>query len=857
MISDNTIVSEKNIEYLNEKIKNITELKFVESTGSQYVLTNYYPNQDTEIQIEFFTKDDSGCIICGGENWGVKEVGIWAHAISFGGHTDSYDSNPSKITYNRKYKIKATMDKTHFSKNEIVNSAYTSSNFSSPNPLTFFAVRRGGTVSEYISAKIYRLKIFEKKVLIADFIPAKKGQLIGFFENVEGVFYTSVGNSPLISGPEVLYDDAYQEIEYIEGNATNTKDGPYINTGNILNQDAMIIADFQYVNATNHISSAIFGSRSSSNTNCFGFMVRNESTTPNDNTLRWRFDYGTKQTAYPSSATKLDKNRQFVTAFKNELRLRDSTCLEADYVNFTCSNNLLLLAYYSSGNVDSCANAKLYCAEIYNSYKNQYFIPARRLSDNTIGMYELYEKKFYSNDSETGREFKYGDPVSSVTIYEDYESEDIPANLLTVSRIFEITKNDLFIDKPLSIKNLKYMYNEGFLGNPYSKYTQLEYVESNNSQYIDTDYIPSQDTIVELHCDIEYSSTAPLYGARESNNSSTYSYVLWALESSKYRYWHYGSSTDINISTSGKRYIKTDGYSGKFTVDQSTASYSKTQNKSPVPLYIFACNGIDGLDSRKVKGKIYKCAIKTGDTVEKIFIPAKRNSDGVSGLLDILHNVFYESKGDPWIPGPEIGIMPNFKIYGYDILEYAQSSSETYVDTKFTPNQDTRVTMEMQKVANTSNLSQYVFCSRYAGMPEYGLIKLANETRWRDGYAKERTFLSNGVNGASLTQRMIIDKNKNTTYIGHGTINHTYAEFSLPNTMAIYGCFEDGDGSMDYDIDMKLYWCRIYDNGILARNYYPAMRQSDNAVGLYDFVNEDFVLPMKGNLSAGEKLPIK
>lgn len=438
--------------------------------------------------------------------------------------------------------------------------------------------------------------------------------------------------------------------------------------------------------------------------------------------------------------------------------------------------------------------------------------------------------------------------------------EDIPANLATTSRLFELDRKSLYLDKPLSIKNLKYVYDQNLANrNPYADYTQLEYVEADGHQYFDTEYIPNQDGRVVLHFDSTSGSTAPLFAARQ-NASDSKSFVLWIITGTSYRI-DFGSQRleKRDITTTGRRCIVFDGYNNRVTVDQTSwnlGNYTFTSSRS---LYIFGSMESSGLDSRHPKGKVYLCNIFSGsgsEHMERRFIPAKRNIDGVAGLLDILNLKFYESLGEPWIAGPEVGPMPNFSISGYDILEYAQSSTETYVDTEFTPDQDSRVTMEMQKVANSTSNAQYIFCARYAAMPEYGILKPHNESRWRDGYARERTFLSNGIDGASLTQRMIIDKNKNVTHIGHGTVNHTYANFTAPNSMALYGCFEDGDGSIDYDIDMDLYWCRIYDNGKLIRNYYPARRQSDNVIGLYDFVNGKFTIPIKGTLSCKYTIPV-
>lgn len=435
----------------------------------------------------------------------------------------------------------------------------------------------------------------------------------------------------------------------------------------------------------------------------------------------------------------------------------------------------------------------------------------------------------------------------------------VPANLATIARYFEYEKKNLYLEKPINVARLKYFYEQHMLRrDPYAEYTQLEYIEANGNQWIDTGYYPNQDTKVILHCDLPLVSAAPLFGARDELNGSQ-SYILWAINSA----FRFDYRADINslsgVSHTGRRVILADGSANKIQIDQKTYELGNYTFSVPNTLYIFGLMENQGLDERHPSGKIFLCDIFSGsttDSMERRFIPAKRNSDGVAGLLDILNATFYTSLGEPWIAGPEVGPMPNFLISEYDILEYAQSSTETYVDTDFIPNQDSRVTMEMQKVANSSSGAQYIFCSRYSSMPEYGVIKPNKETRWRDGYAKERTFLNNDINGASLTQRLIIDKNKNVTYIGHGTVNHTYTSFVTPNTMALYGCFEDGDGSINYDIDMKLYWCRIYDNGTLVRNYYPVKRKSDNKVGLYDFINNQFVLPIRGTLIAGGKIPI-
>lgn len=528
----------------------------------------------------------------------------------------------------------------------------------------------------------------------------------------------------------------------------------------------------------------------------------------------------------------------------------------AENINFTSPTkefNFILFGYTRYDGGQDLHSERLYEFSVFeNEEIIAQLIPVKRKTDNAIGMLDLVTEKFFSN-SGTGA-FVMG---PEIPFRNDYENKS--ANLATVARLFKLEKQNIYLDKPLSISNFKYFYDRNLANqNLYSKYTQLEYVEGDGAQYIDTGYYPNQDTRVVLHCDLNVSETAPIFGARTAFSGSQ-SYTLWAINGA-YRFDYQAQNYTLNdVSSNGRRFILTDGYSNRVLLDQKTYNLGNYTFSVPNTLHLFALMENQGLDSRHSSGKIYLCNIFSGsgtNHMERRFIPAKRNSDGVAGLLDILDATFYESLGEPWIAGPEVGPMPNFSISGYDILEYAQSSTETYVDTEFTPDQDSRVTMEMQKVENSTTTAQYIYCSRSSKLPEYGIIKPGGAVRWRDGYANERTFLSNDINGASLTQRMIIDKNKNITYIGHGTVSHNYTNFTTPNTMALYGCFEDGDGSIDYDIDMRLYWCRIYDNGILIRNYYPVKRQSDNKVGLYDFVNDSFSIPIKGTLSEGSKIPI-
>ena len=163
--------------------------------------------------------------------------------------------------------------------------------------------------------------------------------------------------------------------------------------------------------------------------------------------------------------------------------------------------------------------------------------------------------------------------------------------------------------------------------------------------------------------------------------------------------------------------------------------------------------------------------------------------------------------------------------------------------------------MNMEKTSKDTNGSEYIFCSRYSNNPAYGILKRENVTYWRDDYNNDRTNCSMSNN--SLTQkRTYIDKNKNSTKIGKISVNHSYSSFTLPNELVLMGCLENGTDYGYYTSNMRIYWCQIYDNGTLIRNYFPMRNKNTGKAGLYDFVNDTFIEPYGNDVIAGPTIAI-
>lgn len=182
---------------------------------------------------------------------------------------------------------------------------------------------------------------------------------------------------------------------------------------------------------------------------------------------------------------------------------------------------------------------------------------------------------------------------------------------------------------------------------------------------------------------------------------------------------------------------------------------------------------------------------------------------------------------------------------GYKRLEYIQSSGTQYIDTGFIPNQDTRIDIDAIPLSVTET-------GDGSGFIPYGAGVSSNNRAFEcysslSQYEFNYDGQSNFVGSSAVGQRLQISHNKNNvSLIVNGgtpiTINFTYRAFTAPYTMTLFAIHR----SSPLRGFMKLYSCKIYDNGTLIRDYIPCQKP-DGTIGLWDDVNSVFY----GNAGTG------
>lgn len=179
-----------------------------------------------------------------------------------------------------------------------------------------------------------------------------------------------------------------------------------------------------------------------------------------------------------------------------------------------------------------------------------------------------------------------------------------------------------------------------------SEFVALEYlgIESNGGPYIDTGFILTPDT--ECEVDMQYTSTPNnnswMFGSYQVNKQTTLGYTQGTI-------WLQVGGANTGLALDNNRHVYKATHTN-FLIDGVVQSGQPNwSNTVQSNVRLFYIN--DGSPSNNCK--LYSCKLWNNDTLVRYFVPAKRVSDGVLGLLDVVNIVFYTNTGSGSFVGGE------------------------------------------------------------------------------------------------------------------------------------------------------------------------------------------------------------
>ena len=382
-------------------------------------------------------------------------------------------------------------------------------------------------------------------------------------------------------------------------------------------------------------------------------------------------------------------------------------------------------------------------------------------------------------------------------------------------------------------------------------YTQVEYIESSGTQYIDTGIMPNTNTSISVDFKMESSAASQfVYGCRTSSYTNNFILLISSANSS-FRSGFGSELLSFSISDLTSRY-KAFHSKEKCQIGTNELVHSGADFTSTLPMYLFCANE-DGTAKYFSSMKLYTCKIYDGENLVRDYVPCK-NGD-VIGLYDIANDTFYENAGTGTFTmgtSEYTGIARKIKKgyisienftpralpSGYIQVSYLESTGSQYIDTGFTPNQDTKLIMKVM-ATTTEN------AATSGGFVPYGSSDSSTGNAyecytWNSNqeanYNGQRATLSTAIKDKELI--LTQDKNVFSLIASDGTTmsnTFTYNIFTAPRTMLLFATHR----STPLKGKQKIYNCQIYDNDILIRDYVPCIN-SEGIAGMYDMINSLF-----------------
>ena len=179
-----------------------TYLDYIETNGTQYINTGFYPNQDTRVICEFMYRGGTEVYGCRATT-SVRNFSLRAASSAWQvSYRNGYSSVPGIASDTTKWHI-ADQNKNVFSIDGNFGLEFEYTNFTCTQPFAIGAIY-GASEMYYGDGRFRGCKIYDNGVLVRDLIPCKDADgNLGMYDTVNAVFYGNAGSGEFVTGAEI------------------------------------------------------------------------------------------------------------------------------------------------------------------------------------------------------------------------------------------------------------------------------------------------------------------------------------------------------------------------------------------------------------------------------------------------------------------------------------------------------------------------------------------------------------------------------------------------------------------------------------------------------------------------------
>lgn len=406
-----------------------TELEYIESSGTQYILVDYEINNNIKLECDFqFTELISGqnnIIGLGNGNYnrftfGFSQTPRFLVGLGENFYLEATDYYTRKLyTLDAKNKIAKCNDEEFTFTGTFNFGALTKKDL-----ILFARYSTAGVLDAFCKGKLYSAKYYDNDVLVRDLVPCKNSSnVVGMYDLVSESFFGNDGTGEFIGGrpvEKIVYNKvasvvgqgrlpiAYQEVEYLESSGEQ-----YINTGIKATTSTGMDIDFAYTEISSDASAGVSGIYQGTAPRTDTFFISSISGKTNSYIELFHRGISFNTQITPQALTEYNVKINWLNDGKanfNDSKITNvgsNQVIAKDIVIFGRLNN--------ANNTYSFAKARCYGVRFSEgSVVTMNLVPCYRKADNVAGMYDLVGNEFYTN-SGSGT-FEVGNDIDSSAI---------------------------------------------------------------------------------------------------------------------------------------------------------------------------------------------------------------------------------------------------------------------------------------------------------------------------------------------------------------------------------------------------------------------------------------------------------
>ena len=204
---------------------------------------------------------------------------------------------------------------------------------------------------------------------------------------------------------------------------------------------------------------------------------------------------------------------------------------------------------------------------------------------------------------------------------------------------------DKYVFSGDSVSGYEWVYNPSRL--PVG-YTEVEYIQNTGTSYLNTNFVPNQDTRIVCDMQLVTASNYPrLWGAGAWNSATGIQpnyeggrlRMSWLGKTSWTSYTSVPQSFDRKVYDVNKNYLYVD------SVQIGSNTYTTRTASDPIGVFTYIGSGRPSSSSywgqEHFKGKMYSFQIYDNGTLVRDLVPCIKDSDNTVGAYDIVNDVFY------------------------------------------------------------------------------------------------------------------------------------------------------------------------------------------------------------------------